>query len=191
MSDKNKFLQTFRVWKKWRPISYIRHEYSQFIESQQLRMAGTFDGLPQLSLLAILCGIGAGGVIIIFRLLIEKLAFLFTGDVAGESFESLSPMARFFLVLCGSIAAGLIFTLFSKENRQVGVAHVLERLTYQQGYLPIKNAIAQFIGASIVLVTGQSIGREGPSVHLGATAGSVLGRYLSCLLYTSPSPRDS
>ena len=178
MSDKNKFFQTMRVWKKWRPIAFIRTEYQRFIESQRLRMAGTFDGLPQLSFLAILCGLSAGGVIIIFRILIEKLAFLFTGDADGENFESLSAMTRFFLVLGGSLLAGIVFTLFKKDNRQVGVAHVLERLTYQQGYLPIKNAIAQFIGACIVLVTGQSIGREGPSVHLGATAGSVLGRYL-------------
>lgn len=178
MSNKNKFLQSIRVWKKWRPIAFVRHEYTAFLESQRLRMAGTFDGLPQLSLLAIVCGLSAGGVVILFRLLVEKGAFLFTGDSAGENFEGLSALMRFGLVLGGSVLAGIVFSLFSKENRQVGVAHVLERLTYQQGYLPLKNAIAQFIGATIVLVTGQSIGREGPGVHLGATSGSILGRYL-------------
>ena len=178
MSNKNKFLQSIRVWKKWRPVAFVRNEYSTFLEGQRLRMAGTFDGLPQLSLLAIVCGLCAGGVVIIFRLLVEKGAFLFTGDTAGENFESLSAYMRFGLVFGGSVLAGVVFSFFSKENRQVGVAHVLERLTYQQGYLPLKNAIAQFIGASIVLISGQSIGREGPGVHLGATTGSILGRYL-------------
>lgn len=178
MSNKNKFLQSIRIWKKWRPISFIRHEYASFIENQRLRMAGTYDGLPQLCLLAIFCGLGAGGVVILFRLVIEHGAFLFTGDLQGEGFESLSATTRFSLVLGGSIVAGIVFSFFSKENRQVGVAHVLEKLAYQQGYLPLKNAIAQFIGATIVLISGQSIGREGPGVHLGATAGSMLGRYL-------------
>ena len=178
MSNKNKFLQSLRIWKKWPPIAFVRQQYFSFLETQRLRMAGTFDGLPQLSLLAIVCGLTSGGVIIIFRLLIEKGAFLFTGDEAGENFESLSSLTRFLLVLSGSVIAGIVFSLFAKKNRQVGVAHVLERLAYQQGYLPIKNAIAQFIGAIIVLITGQSIGREGPGVHLGATSGSALGRYL-------------
>ena len=178
MSNKNKLLQTLRVWKKWRPIAFIRHHYIEFLENQRLRMAGTFDGLPQLCLLGIVCGLSAGGVIIVFRLLVEKGISFFTGDANGAGFENLSNLNRFFLVVAGSVLAGVIFSLFSEKNRQVGVAHVLERLTYQQGYLPIKNAIAQFIGATIVLITGQSIGREGPGVHLGATSGSILGRYL-------------
>ena len=178
MSNKNKFLQSLRVWKKWPPIAFVRQKYFDFLETQRLRMAGTFEGLPQLCLLSIVCGLTSGGVIILFRLLIEQGAFLFTGDEAGEDFESLSALTRFLLVFGGSVLAGFILSLFAKKNRQVGVAHVLERLTYQQGYLPIKNAIAQFIGATIVLITGQSIGREGPGVHLGATSGSALGRYL-------------
>jgi len=169
MSNKNKFLQSLRVWKKWPPIAFVRQKYFDFLETQRLRMAGTFEGLPQLCLLSIVCGLTSGGVIILFRLLIEQGAFLFTGDEAGEDFESLSALTRFLLVFGGSVLAGFILSLFAKKNRQVGVAHVLERLTYQQGYLPIKNAIAQFIGATIVLITGQSIGREGPGVHLGAT----------------------
>jgi CIC family chloride channel protein len=60
----------------------------------------------------------------------------------------------------------------------MGVVHVLERLEYHQGHLPLKNAVIQFFMAGLALLSGQSVGREGPSVHLGATAGSVLGRSL-------------
>jgi CIC family chloride channel protein len=178
MSDKNKFLQALRVWKKLPFISTIRQKYRAFLDEQRLRMAGDFDGLPQLSLLAILCGLTTGGTIILFRLAIENGAFFFTGDPQGENFESLSPENRFLLIFIGSILVGLIFSLFSKSNRQVGVAHVIERLTYNQGYLPFKNAVAQFLGAFVAIVSGQSVGREGPSVHLGATNGSIIGRYL-------------
>ena len=178
MSDKNKFLQAIRVWKKLPLISDLRTRYNHFIEEQRLRMAGTFDGLPQLTLLAIICGLASGGAIILFRFAIENGVYLMTNDPAGEKFEVLGALFRFSLIFGGSILAGLIFTWFRKENRQVGVAHVIERLTYQQGYLPIKNACAQFIGACVVLICGQSIGKEGPAIHLGAASGSALGRYL-------------
>ena len=61
----------------------------------------------------------------------------------------------------------------------VGVVHVMERLAYHEGYLPLKNAFMQFIGGSIALITGQSAGREGPCIHLGATAASQLGQRLN------------
>jgi len=110
MSNKNKILQSLRVWKKWRPIAFVRQQYFDFLETQRLRMAGTFDGLPQLCLLGIVCGLTSGGVIILFRLLIEKGAFFFTGDEAGENFEGLSSLTRFFLVFGGSVLAGFVFS---------------------------------------------------------------------------------
>ena len=52
----------------------------------------------------------------------------------------------------------------------------MERLTRHQGYLPLRNAVIQFFGGAIALISGQSGGREGPAIHLGATAASLLGQ---------------
>ena len=73
---------------------------------------------------------------------------------------------------------GLILHLLKPKDRSVGVVHVIERLDYHQGFLPLKNAAVQFVTAAISLLSGHSVGREGPSIHLGAAAGSSLGRSL-------------
>ena len=178
MSNKSKFLQFFRVWRKTPLIAKFQLHYAEFLERQSVRMAGGFDGLSHLSLLAIICGLLSGGIIILFRWLIESGLGIFIDNPTVNGFSSLDAHYRFLLVFGGSVLVGALFQYLSPKHRQVGVIHVIERLTYHQGYLPIKNALAQFLGAIIALVSGQSLGREGPGIHLGATSGSVLGRYL-------------
>jgi len=68
--------------------------------------------------------------------------------------------------------------LLYKGSIQVGVVHVMERLAYHQGSLPIRNFLAQFVGAAISIIAGHSVGREGPGVHLGAAGGSFIGQWL-------------
>ncbi len=141
-------------------------------------MSSTVEGLPLLAVLGVICGLVSGGLIIAFRLVMEGAAdqWLPNGDL--ERFEDLSAISRLLLCVTGGLLVGLILQLLKPKNRSVGVVHVLERLDYHQGYLPLKNAAIQFITATISLLSGHSVGREGPSVHLGAAAGSALGRSL-------------
>jgi len=141
-------------------------------------MSNNFEGLPLLAALGLVCGLMSGGLIVLFRLVMEGAAqqWLPNGDI--ESFEALSGLDRFALCVAGGVIVGVILHLLKPKNRGVGVVHVLERLDYHQGYLPIKNAIVQFITGAISLLSGHSVGREGPSIHLGAAAGSALGRSL-------------
>jgi len=161
-----------------RLVNFVRSGYERFVEAQQVRMSNSFEGLPLLALLGLVCGILAGGVIILFRLFMESIAeqILPNGDIEG--FEGMSGIARFYLCVFGGLLVGLILHALKPKSRNVGVVHVIERLDYHQGHLPFKNAVAQFFTGAISLVTGHSVGREGPSVHLGATAGSALGRML-------------
>ncbi len=153
--------------------------YRRLLEKQQVRLASNTEGLLLLAILGVICGVFSGGIIILFRLLIESnITTLLPAD-EPEGFESLSGLTRFLLCLGGGLIVGLILHLLNAKSRNVGVVHVLERLDYHQGYLPVKNAIVQFITASIALISGQSVGKEGPSVHLGAAGGSSLGRLLS------------
>jgi CIC family chloride channel protein len=43
--------------------------------------------------------------------------------------------------------------------------------------LPFRNAALQFVAGALLLIFGLSLGREGPSVHLGAASGSLLGQW--------------
>ena len=147
------------------------------------------DALPQLTFLGMIVGLLAGSLIIAFRLLVETtLSAALPGH--NENFEGLPRLLHFILPFAGSIIIGLGLHHIAKKYRDVSVGNVLERFHNYQGRMPAANLAVQFVGGVLSLVSGQSVGREGPAVHLGASAASLLGQWLSCLLYTSPSPRD-
>jgi len=95
-----------------------------------------------------------------------------------ENYEVLNWQVRLLTASVGGLFLGLLFYFVSRAPLRVGVIHVLERLSYHEGNLPLKNLLLQFIGATVAIVTGQSVGREGPSVHLGAGSASLMGQYL-------------
>ena len=155
----------------------FRQHWNQWLDRFGLRLA-RLDAMPQLAMLAIPVGLLSGGVIIAFRLLIEsgQGMLLPGGDV--ENYESLPPALRLALPIAGGLLIGLIWQPLDRGIRRVGITHVMERLAYHQGRLPWRNALLQFVGAALSIISGHSVGREGPSVHLGATSGSWLGQRL-------------
>ncbi|WP_299202273.1 chloride channel protein [uncultured Amphritea sp.] len=134
------------------------------------------EALPQLVLLGIMSGLVSGMVILAFRLMIDlPLEFWLPGG-QSENFEGLPVWLRIVLPIIGVIVIALLFWQLLPATRKVGVVHVLERLSYHQGNLPAKNMLVQFFGGGIALLTGQSVGREGPAIHLGAACGSLIGQ---------------
>jgi len=136
------------------------------------------EALPQFAVLGVASGIITGLVILALRQAIEIPLRYWLPDNNPENFEGLSSLTRFLAPLLGTLLIGLIFTYINRESRDVGVPHVLERLNYHQGHLSLKNAAAQFLAATISVVSGQSAGREGPAIHLGAACSSFFGRRL-------------
>ena len=147
------------------------------LEKIRLLLAGA-KGLLLLSLLGLICGILAGGIIILFRLLIETSQISFLPDSNPENYEALQWQTRLLLTTGGGLVLGLLFYFISRQPMRVGVLHTLERLNYHEGHLPLKNAVMQFVGGAISIISGHSVGREGPSVHLGAASASLLGQKL-------------
>ncbi len=136
------------------------------------------DALPQLSVLAIIAGVLTAGVIILFRVFIEWPLGYFLPEGDPENFEGLSELARVMLPLSGAFVLGVVWYRLHISQRKVGVAAVMERLSYHQGYIGLRSLMTQFFGGVISLVSGQSGGREGPAVHLGAASSSLLGQYM-------------
>lgn len=128
--------------------------------------------------LGLLCGCVSSLVILAFRFSIDagQQSFMPYGDVGR--FEDLPIALRVGLPICGAAILGVIFHFVAASERRVGIVHVLERLQYHEAHLPLKNCLLQFFGGIIALISGQSVGREAPSVHLGAAVSSLLGQRL-------------
>ncbi len=167
----NRFKPIRRRWRRF------RHNLPFYISRLRLRLA-TVDNVPQLAALGLLVGLLAGGVIIGFRGLIDVAQSLFLGGDSAESYSSLSSLQRVALPTLAGLIIGVVWHYLPVPARQVGVVHVLERLAYHQARLPILNAVVQFFAAGLAIISGHSVGREGPGIHLGATSGSQLGQWL-------------
>lgn len=135
------------------------------------------DALPQLTILGLLTGIFAGVIIVIFRMLVE-IPLRFILPIHTENFEGLSSAWHFGLPLIGATLFGLVLQFIDKKYHAASVGHVLDRIHNHQSRLPLGNFLNQLFGGAWCLVTGQSVGREGPAVHLGAGCGSLLGQWL-------------
>ncbi|MBB6519730.1 chloride channel protein [Pseudoteredinibacter isoporae] len=152
----------------------FRRRLSRFADSTRHRLAH-IDALPLMTLLGLLSGLLAAAVIVLFRLAIDLPSESF---FSGKQFEDLPASARFALPLIGAVIIGLFLQALTPSHRQLSVAHVLSRLHHFQGRMPGANIIVQFIGGCLAQITGQSLGREGPAVHLGAGMASQLGQFL-------------
>ena len=149
----------------------------QLIPVFRRRLSGV-DALPQLAVLGLLSGLITGAVILVFRLAIEWPLEHFLPGEGSESFESLDVLTRGLLPLAGALGLGLLLHRLAPHNRKVGIVHVMERLNYHQGYISFRSAMVQFISGVATVTSGQSAGREGPAVHLGAAFSSLMGQWM-------------
>ena len=143
------------------------------LERIRLVLAGS-RGLLILAMLGLISGTLVGAVVIIFRFVIETSQTTFLLSADPENYEAMGWQSRIVLSTIGGLILGILFYVVSRPPPRVGVIHTLERLAYHEGHLPFKNALLQFVGGAISIISGHSVGREGPSIHLGAASASLL-----------------
>ncbi|MDZ7870235.1 MAG: chloride channel protein [Rheinheimera sp.] len=130
----------------------------------------------QLCLLGALGGLVAALLIVLFRLAIMAIQSIYLTH--NDDFTSLSLQHR---ALLPFIAAALITVLglvIGLKHYRLGIPFVIHRIKLKYGLMPWKNTLQQFFGGVAALSAGFSVGREGPSVHLGAFGASMFGKYL-------------
>lgn len=115
---------------------------------------------------------------VVFRKAIEDIQAAFLPGGLVGNYEAMSAGGRFALVVLGGLTIGIILQRLPASMRPVGILHVIESLRQAKGRLPWANAAWQFCGAVLAIVSGQSIDREGPSVHLGAASSHLVGDWL-------------
>lgn len=151
--------------------------YKHWLNTFRQRVSDA-NSLIYLSGLGLLSGVSCTAVILLFRYLIEVPSALWLPDHNPDNFEALPRWAHFALPVFGALIIGLALRRMADINTRVGTVHVITRLHAHHGHLPLKNALVQFFGGAFAIATGQSGGREGPAVHLGAAANSLLGQAL-------------
>jgi H+/Cl- antiporter ClcA len=130
----------------------------------------------QLCIIGIVGGICAASLIILFRLMVEGLQSLYLPET--NQFDALSPLTRFLLPCIGAVLIVLIAYVTGFKHYRMGIPFVIHRVKQYFGHIPFRTTINQFFGGAVALVSGFSVGREGPSVHLGASGSSFFGQWL-------------
>jgi H+/Cl- antiporter ClcA len=130
----------------------------------------------QLCILGLVGGLSAASLIILFRLSVEWLQTLFLPQI--NEFGALDPTLRLILPFLAAVLIVIIAYLTGFKHYRMGIPFVIHRVKQHFGDIPIRTTINQFLGGTLALVGGFSVGREGPSVHLGAAGSSFLGIWL-------------
>ncbi|MBD3586199.1 chloride channel protein [Salinimonas sp. HHU 13199] len=135
---------------------------------------------PRTSVLVCLLGICGGsiaaGLIILFRLCYEWL-HLHALQTLNDLFTH-QWMGRFLLPLLAVALILLVAFLTGFKHYRMGIPFVIHRVKMFYGYVPFRTTINQFFGGMFALAGGFVVGREGPSVHIGASGSSYLGQWL-------------
>ena len=108
------------------------------------------------------------------------VAFIwFTEHVAQRVYPVGSPgWHRFFAPVIGSLAMGYLLFKYFPDARGSGVPQTKAALYARGGIISLGTVFGKFFCTSATLASGIPLGREGPSVQVGAGLSSLLGRAL-------------
>lgn len=134
---------------------------------------------PRLSYFAALLvvAVGAAGFAIAFRWLLRE-AFELTRGSANvvAMITSLPWWARLLVPALGGLLAGSVALAVSRATRGQGVGDVMEAVALGRGHLSMRTTLLKSLGSWLAIVSGGSIGREGPLIQFGGTLGSTVAR---------------
>jgi CIC family chloride channel protein len=121
--------------------------------------------------LSIVIGIVAGLAAVLFSLAIERVDDLFFGITPSS--------ARMFLVpVLVSVGTGVLLATLFPGVRGSGVPQTKAAFHLHRGVIPTRVPLGKFLTGVLCIGSGHSMGREGPSVQIGAGIASVAGQWL-------------
>ena len=123
-----------------------------------------------LLLLTLMSGAIVGLVVVAFILVTENL-----GSRLYPSGGS--PWRRLLFPVIGALITGALLSRYAPDARGSGVPQTKAALFLRDGYIALRTVLGKFGLSSVSLASGIALGREGPSVQVGAGIASLLGRY--------------
>jgi CIC family chloride channel protein len=121
--------------------------------------------------LALVIGALTGCAVVAFILLTERLGMRLY-PVGG------APWRRLLFPVVGSLGIGYLLFRYFPNARGSGVPQTKAALFARDGRITLRTILGKFFCTSATLASGVPLGREGPSVQVGAGIASVLGRAL-------------
>src|SRR5271165_796877 len=111
---------------------------------------------------------------------LSVVAFILVTERFGARLYPVGSAAwRRLLVPCvGSLSMGYLLYRFFPDARGSGVPQTKAALYAREGRITLPTILGKFFCTSATLASGLPLGREGPSVQVGAGIASVLGRFL-------------
>lgn len=122
-------------------------------------------------LLSLLIGALTGLAVVAFIVLTERVGIRFfpVGSAAWR---------RIAMPVGGSLAMGYLLYRYFPNARGSGVPQTKAALFARDGFISLRTVLGKFFCTATTLACGIPLGREGPSVQVGAGIASVLGRWL-------------
>src|SRR5882762_7708639 len=121
--------------------------------------------------LTLLIGALVGAVVVAFILLTERFgARLYPAGGAA--------WRRLLVPVTGSLGMGYLLFKYFPNARGSGVPQTKAALFARGGRISLRTVLGKFFCTSVTLASGIPLGREGPSVQVGAGLSSILGRAL-------------
>jgi len=121
--------------------------------------------------LALVIGALTGLAVVAFIVLTERVGMRLY-PVGG------APWRRLLFPVVGSLAIGYLLFRYFPYARGSGVPQTKAALYAREGRITLRTVLGKFFCTSATLASGIPLGREGPSVQVGAGIASVLGRLL-------------
>ncbi len=124
-------------------------------------------------MIAVFIGIFSALAVVCFRYAIDwcRIYLLGTGAVPSTTRLLLAP------ALTGLAIAVLVLHFFPRAKGS-GVNQTKAALYIFNGEIPLRTALGKFICSALAIGSGQSLGPEDPSLQIGASLASALGRKL-------------
>jgi CIC family chloride channel protein len=122
-------------------------------------------------ILSILVGVLAGLSAVLFTVAIEQTSYRLFGLAPSRTrLFAIPPLV--------SLVTGVLLARVFPDVRGSGVPQTEAAYRLSGGVIPARVPIGKFITGVLCIGSGHSMGREGPSVQIGAGLASVIGRWL-------------
>ena len=125
---------------------------------------------------AVLTGLCAGFFVVLFRLGISKV-FLFVQNFVNSFDFSLKLLIFPIITTLGGLLSGFLVCKFAPEAKGSGIPYVKMTLNRMGNLTRVRSIFVKFFAGIAGIGTGLSLGREGPSVQLGAGSGALIGKF--------------